>query len=204
MTTIGKVQTGMTSDLVAHFKGHRGVLDAAQTAIGAAVDRAGDALLVALRDGRHVYSFGNGGSATQASHFAGELAGRYKLDRAPLAAISLVSDAGTMTCIANDYGFAAVFERQIEALAGSGDVAVAFTTSGRSENVIRGLRAATARGAVTIALTGSVGLAGTEVDHLIAVPSAETAYVQELHLMVLHVWCLALDREFAGTVAGKG
>jgi D-sedoheptulose 7-phosphate isomerase len=113
-----------------------------------------------------------------------------------LPAIALTSDAATVTCIANDYGFGAVFERQAEALVTVGDVAIGMTTSGKSENIIRGLRAARSRGAVTIALTGSAGLVGGEADHLIAVPSEETAYVQEVHLIVIHIWCRAIDREF--------
>jgi D-sedoheptulose 7-phosphate isomerase len=180
----------------AHFDGHRAAVDAAQRSIAPAVDRAGKALVEALRAGRRVYCFGNGGSATQASHLAGELAGRFKLDRPPLPAIALTSDAATVTCIANDYGFGAVFERQAEALVTVGDVAIGMTTSGKSENIIRGLRAARSRGAVTIALTGSAGLVGGEADHLIAVPSEETGYVQEIHLIVIHIWCRAIDREF--------
>jgi D-sedoheptulose 7-phosphate isomerase len=188
--------TDFAAHIAAHFAGHRAAVDAAEDSISAAVERAGDALVEALRAGRRVYCFGNGGSATQASHLAGELIGRFKLDRAPLPAIALSSDPATVTCIANDYGFAAVFERQIEALATVGDIAIGMTTSGKSENIIRGLRAARTHGAITIALTGAAGLVDGEPDHMIAVPSDETAYVQEIHLIVLHIWCRAIDKEF--------
>jgi D-sedoheptulose 7-phosphate isomerase len=98
-----------------------------------------------------------------------------------------------MTCIGNDFGYAAVFDRQMEAFAQRGDVAIGLTTSGKSENVVSAFRVARARGAVTIALTGSAGLVGGEADHLIAVPSTDTAHIQEVHLMVLHAWCIAVD-----------
>ena len=117
--------------------------------------------------------------------------------RSPLPAISLSADAGTVTCIANDFGYEAVFERQIEAFAQKGDVALALSTSGKSVNVIRGLKAAKASGATTIALTGSDGLTGAEADYLLAVPSDVTAHIQEVHLMLLHSWCMEIDRVFA-------
>jgi D-sedoheptulose 7-phosphate isomerase len=91
-----------------------------------------------------------------------------------------------LTCIANDFGYSEVFDRQMAAFAQSGDVAIGLTTSGKSENVVKALAVARAKGAVTIALTGSNGLVGGEADHLIAVPSSETAHIQEVHLMVLH------------------
>jgi D-sedoheptulose 7-phosphate isomerase len=105
----------------------------------------------------------------------------------------LSADSGTVTCIANDFGYETLFERQVEAFARPGDVAVALTTSGKSENVVRALRAAKERGAVTIALTGSAGLSGVAADHVIAVPSEDTALVQEVHLMIIHVLCIAVE-----------
>jgi D-sedoheptulose 7-phosphate isomerase len=153
----------------------------------------GSVLTEALREGHKVIAFGNGGSATQASHLVGELLGRFKATRQPFPAVVLSSDPGTVTCIANDFGFDALFERQAQALAQAGDVAVGFTTSGRSENVRRGLEAARARGAITIAVTGRAGLVGGEADHVLAVPSDSTAHVQEVHLMLLHVWCIQID-----------
>ena len=98
-----------------------------------------------------------------------------------------------LTCIANDFGYAALFGRQVEALAVVGDLVVGITTSGRSENVLRGLKAAKAQGAITIALCGKHGLKDDAADHLVAVPSEEGAYIQEVHLMLLHVWCIAVD-----------
>ena len=186
----------MTHNTSDYFRAHHEVVEASIDALASAAESAGRALVSALAAGNKVICFGNGGSASQASHMAGELTGRFSKSRLPLPAISLSADAGTVTCISNDFGYEAVFERQVEAFAQKGDIALALTTSGRSANVIRGLKAATARDAVTIALTGEAGLIGAESDHLLAVPSSVTSYVQEVHLMLLHLWCVEIDRAF--------
>ncbi|MFL5497951.1 MAG: SIS domain-containing protein, partial [Gemmatimonadaceae bacterium] len=126
----------------AHFREHQRVIEACIASLEAASDAASDAIISSIGRGGKVLAFGNGGSATQASHLVEELIGRFKDTRRALPAISLVGDAGVLTCIANDFGYGALFERQIEGLATRGDVAVGITTSGRSENVLRGLRAA--------------------------------------------------------------
>jgi len=176
-----------------HFSEHQKVIDACLASLQPVSDAAAEALIGCLGRGGKVLAFGNGGSATQASHLVEELMGRFKETRRPLPAISLVSDAGVVTCIANDFGYGALFERQVEGLATMGDAAVGITTSGKSENVLRGLKAAKAKGAVTIALCGKNGLQGFDADHVIAVPSDNGAYIQEVHLMLLHVWCIAVD-----------
>jgi D-sedoheptulose 7-phosphate isomerase len=176
-----------------HFTEHQKVIDACISSLQPESDAAAEAIVSCLARGRKVLAFGNGGSATQASHLVEELIGRYKETRRPLPAISLVGDAGVLTCIANDFGYGALFERQVEGLAVMGDAVVGITTSGRSENVLRGLKAAKDKGAVTIALCGKHGLTGGEADHVIAVPSEEGAYIQEVHLMLIHVWCIAVD-----------
>ena len=176
-----------------HFSEHQKVVEASLASLQAASDAAADAIISALGQGGKVLAFGNGGSATQASHFVEELIGRFKETRRALPAVSLVGDAGVLTCIANDFGYEALFERQIEALTTMGDAVVGITTSGRSENVLRGLAKAKERGAVTIALCGQAGLQNGDADHVIAVPSAEGAHVQEVHLMLIHLWCIAVD-----------
>jgi D-sedoheptulose 7-phosphate isomerase len=176
-----------------HFNEHQKVIDACIASIQPASDAAGQAIISCLGRGGKILAFGNGGSATQASHLVEELIGRFKETRRPLPAISLVADSGVVTCIANDFGYGALFERQIEALATMGDAAIGITTSGKSENVLRGLKAANDKGAVTIALCGKNGLKDVEADHVIAVPSDNGAHIQEVHLMVLHVWCIAVD-----------
>jgi D-sedoheptulose 7-phosphate isomerase len=183
------------SYIAEHFASHRRVVEDCFERLIPEAEAAGRAFTDALRAGHKVLAFGNGGSATQASHLVGELLGRFKATRQPFPAVVLSSDPGTVTCIANDFGYDQLFERQAQALAAAGDVAVGFTTSGRSENVRRGLDAAKAKGAVTIAVVGGAGLVGGEADHVLAVPSDATAHVQEVHLMLLHVWCIHIDAE---------
>ncbi|HEY1953412.1 MAG TPA: SIS domain-containing protein [Gemmatimonadaceae bacterium] len=176
-----------------HFREHQKVIEACISSLQPASDAAADAIIACLGRGGKVLAFGNGGSATQASHFVEELIGRFKETRRPLPAISLVGDAAVVSCIANDFGYGALFERQVEALTAKGDVAIGITTSGKSENVLRGLAAAREKGAVTIALCGAAGLEKAAADHVVAVPSGEGAYVQEVHLMLIHLWCIAVD-----------
>ena len=175
-----------------HFAEHAKVIEAC-SALQKPSDAATAAIISSLKRGGKVLAFGNGGSATQASHLVEELIGRFRETRRPLPAVSLVADSGVVTCIANDFGYAALFERQLEALAVTGDVAVGITTSGKSENVLRGFAAAKKKGAVTIALCGQKGLQGFAADHVVAVPSDNGAYIQEVHLILLHVWCISVD-----------
>lgn len=183
----------MITGFRAHFSAHQSVVQQSIDALEGASEAAAEALVTALRSGKKVLTFGNGGSSAEASHFAEELVGRFRKMRRPFPALSLSSDSGTVTCIANDFGYEALFERQVEAFVQPGDVAVALTTSGRSENVVRALRAAKARGAVTIALAGAAGIPGAEADHVLAVPSEDSAFIQEVHLMLIHVLCEAVD-----------
>src|SRR3954447_17872909 len=142
--------------------------------------------------GGRVYTFGNGGSACDAQHFAEELVARYRRDRRALPAASLSSDAAVLTCIANDFSYEDVFARQVEAFVRTGDMVIAFSTSGRSENVVRGLAAARAAGATTVLFGGGDGLpAASHADHALVLPSSSTARVQELHVLLLH---LIVDR----------
>lgn len=176
-----------------HFREHQKVIEDCITSLQPASDAAAQALISSIGRGGKILAFGNGGSATQANHLVEELIGRFKDTRRPLPAVSLVGDSGVITCIANDFGYGALFERQVEGLAAMGDAVVGITTSGRSENVLRGLRAGKEKGATTIALCGRQGLKDGDADHVVAVPSEEGAYIQEVHLMLLHVWCVAID-----------
>jgi phosphoheptose isomerase len=145
-------------------------------------------LMECLGGGGKVLIFGNGGSAADAQHFATELVGRFGKDRLPLAAIALTTDTSALTAIGNDFGFDEVFARQVRALADEGDLVIAISTSGRSRNVIKGVKAARASGISTIALTGGDGgeLAAL-VDTSIVVPSANPPRVQEVHITILHI-----------------
>jgi D-sedoheptulose 7-phosphate isomerase len=163
------------------------------------VDEAGRLLVRALEAGGRIYTFGNGGSSVDANHFAEELVGRFKRARRPLPAQSLANDAAAITCIANDYSFAEVFERQVQAFVRSGDVVLAFSTSGRSENVVRGLAAARELGATTVLLGGGDGgPAAAHADHALLVPSTSTARIQELHVFFVHALIEHVDAWAAG------
>jgi D-sedoheptulose 7-phosphate isomerase len=159
----------------------------------------GAELVAALDGGGTLYTFGNGGSAADAQHFTGELIGHYKRDRRPLRAVTLTTDATVSTCIANDYAFEDVFSRQVEALARPGDVVAAFTTSGRSANVVNGLTAARENGATTLLFAGGDGGPSLSLaDHAFLVPSTETPRIQELHTFLLHALSEILDAWAAG------
>lgn len=187
----------MSEDFVtAHFHENARVVEASVTALAKPVRLAAEAIVESLKAGGKLICFGNGGSASQASHMVGELIGRFKSNRRPLPAVSLSSDPAAVTCISNDFGYDSLFERQVEALASRGDAALGLTTSGRSENVLRALAAAKRNGAVTIALCGEKGLARGGADHVISVPSGLTAHIQEVHLMVLHAICVAIEDAF--------
>jgi len=148
----------------------------------------------ALKDGNKVLLFGNGGSAADAQHIAGELIGRFKKERKGLPAIALTTDSSVLTALGNDYGFENIFERQIEALCVPGDIAIGITTSGESENVIRGLKKAHDLGATTIAFTGRKGGRVIDIVHYsFVVPSYDTARIQECHITLAHVLCEVID-----------
>ncbi|MEO8577109.1 MAG: SIS domain-containing protein [Gemmatimonadales bacterium] len=183
----------MTTEFQRHFSQHLEVVATGMETLEGVAEASASAIIDALAAGRKILTFGNGGSSAEASHLAEELMGRFRKTRRPFPAISLSSDSGTVTCISNDFGYETVFERQIEALAQPGDVAVALTTSGKSENVVRGLDAAKQKGAVTIALTGSAGLTRADADHVLAVPSSDSALIQEIHLIIIHIWCAEID-----------
>jgi D-sedoheptulose 7-phosphate isomerase len=147
-----------------------------------------------MTSGHKVMIFGNGGSAADAQHIAAELAVRYARDRPAIAALALTTDTSILTAAANDLGFAYVFSRQVEALGRPGDVAIGLSTSGRSANVVRGLEAARAAGLCAAALTGGDGgdLARL-ADPLLVVPSPVTARIQEMHIVLGHALCQALE-----------
>ena len=156
----------------------------------------------AFRDGHKVLLFGNGGSATDASHLAAEFVGRYKKERNPLPAIALATDIAAITCIANDYGYDELFARQIRAHGRKGDVAIAISTSGNSSNVLKGVEAATACGMRTIAWTGGSGGKLAELAELsFVVPSSVTARIQECHITMGHVLCELIEDHLLGKIS---
>ena len=164
---------------------------------GPSIDKAVDMIAGALRQGGKVMVCGNGGSAADCQHFAAELTCRLTADfhRPAIAAIALTTDTSFLTAYANDFGYDGVFERQVEALGRPGDVLLAISTSGGSENVRRAVRAARSSGIVTIALVGGDGPLAEEAEHAVVIPSSVTAHVQEAMLPVEHVICHAVERE---------
>ena len=166
--------------------------------LGAQVFRLSNLVGHALEADRKVLFFGNGGSAALAQHAAAELVGRFEKKRKALAALALTTDLSVLTAVANDYGYDRVFERQIESLACRGDVAIALSASGRSPNVLRGLRAATRCGARTAALLGQGGGLARELAGLaLIVPASRVSLIQEVHELIVHVLCEQVDRRLA-------
>lgn len=157
----------------------------------------GKGLVACLGKGGTVFTAGNGGSASEALHMAEELTGRYKGNRRPLPAVALVADATALTCIANDFGFENVFSRQLLALGRPGDFAVFFTTSGKSENILKALAVAKERKINTICLLGKDGgaMAG-KCDHEIIIRSESTARIQEAHQVIMHVLLEIIEESF--------
>lgn len=160
---------------------------AAQAAL---IARMGEVLLAALRRGNKVLTFGNGGSACDAQNFADELVGRFERTRPPLAAVALTVNASDLTAISNDFGFEHVFERQLEAHAKPGDVAVAISTSGNSENVLLAARKAKTLGLTVLGFSGGTGGKLEPLcDHCLCVPSKTVAHIQEAHIAVIQALC---------------
>ena len=155
-----------------------------------------EAIAKAMRDGRKLLIAGNGGSAADAQHIAGEFISRLMYDRAPLPAIALTTDTSSITATANDYGYEHVFERQVLGLGQRGDVFLGISTSGNSPNVLRALDAARGRGLVTLGFSGaSGGGMRANTDLLLAAPSDRTAIIQQIHIIAAHVICALVERE---------
>ena len=163
---------------------------------------AAQAMVDCLKAGCKILSCGNGGSAGDAQHFAAELVGRFERERAELAAIALTTDSSILTAIANDYSFDEIFSKQVRALGKPGDVLYAISTSGNSKNVIAAIRAAQEKGLRSVAMTGRNGghIAGLlkNDDALLNVESPVTARIQEVHLLILHCLCDAIDNLLFG------
>ncbi len=175
-------------------------IDAKQRVIGGlipTVTRITGLLIGALRAGRKVLLFGNGGSAADSQHIAAELVSRFRRGRKALPAIALTTDTSILTSIGNDYGFQELFSRQIEALGEKGDVAIAISTSGNSINVLNGVRTAKQAGLLTVGFTGEDGgKLKDAVDICFCAPTQSTPRIQEVHIAVAHAICEAIDESF--------
>jgi D-sedoheptulose 7-phosphate isomerase len=200
----------MPNSFAAEISEHRAVFEATAQMLGGPFTAALDLFEEGLRRGGKLMLFGNGGSAADAQHIAAELVIRYSRNRESIAAMALTTDSSALTACANDFGFESIFERQVSGLGRVHDVVVGLSTSGKSANVLRGLRQARSMGLNTVGLTGATGApaaAGARAgqgnfdgqlseycDVLIAVPSEVTARIQEMHILIGHMWCKALEQ----------
>jgi D-sedoheptulose 7-phosphate isomerase len=162
----------------------------------AAIHTIADVITAAFRAGQKLLIAGNGGSAADAQHIAGEFLSRLNFDRNPLPAIALTTDSSVLTAIGNDYGFDRTFERQVRGLGRPGDIFIAISTSGRSPNIIAALKTARDAGLITIGFTGNLASGAMQplCDHCLAAPSGETPMIQQIHIVAAHAICGLVER----------
>ena len=179
------------------------------TVLISSIARVSEVSLAAIKSGNKLLLFGNGGSAADAQHIAAEFVGRFAFDRPALPALALSVNTSCLTAIGNDYGFDQVFSRQLEALARPGDVAIGFSTSGNSPNVLHAISTAKKMGLQTVALTGTPGgklQQAADLDHCVCVPSSETPRIQECHILIGHIVSELVEQELfyaKGRVSGS-
>ena len=187
----------MQSIIKFEFKEHLKTSQATFESIGHSEEEAAKLCIDCLKNGNKIILFGNGGSAADAQHIAAELVGRYKAERKGLAAIALTTDTSALTAIGNDYGYNRVFDRQVEALANTGDVAIGISTGGSSANVVSALKLAKNLGCKTIGFSGRDGGEMNDIcDTNIVVPAQDTARIQEMHIIIGHTICHLIDQVF--------
>jgi D-sedoheptulose 7-phosphate isomerase len=164
------------------------------------VAQVGEEIARALSLGRKIFFFGNGGSASDAEHLAAEFVGRFERERRPLPAIALSGNTSILTATGNDYAYDSVFSRHLEALGSAGDVAIAISTSGKSQNVIKAVQKGKELRLITIGLTGQHGNQLAEiVDHCIRIPSNRTSRIQEVHILIGHILCEIVEGKLLNT-----
>lgn len=185
---------------ISHIKESIEVKQLALEKMPEVIEATGELMIQALQSGKKVLVCGNGGSAADAQHFAAELMNRFETERAPLPAVALTTDSSNLTSIANDYSYDEVFSKQVMALGQQGDVLIAISTSGNSKSINLAIEEALKKGMVVLALTGETGGKMREIEsdnlHLVNVPSKRTARVQEVHILVIHIWCAMIDKVF--------
>ena len=187
----------MQSIIKFEFEEHLKTSQATFESIGHSLEVAAKLCLDCLKNGNKILLFGNGGSAADAQHIAAELVGRYKTERKGLAAIALTTDTSALTAIGNDFGYDCVFDRQVEALANTGDVAIGISTGGSSANVASALKLAKDLDCKTIGFSGRGGGVMNELcDINIVVPAQDTARIQEMHIVIGHTICHLIDLAF--------
>ncbi|SFV67372.1 Phosphoheptose isomerase 1 [hydrothermal vent metagenome] len=188
----------MQDIILAEFEAHRTTIEKTIEKLIPNIETASEMLTDTLKKGNKVLLCGNGGSAADAQHIAAELTGRYKSERKGLPGIALTTDTSALTAIGNDYGYARVFDRQVEALANEGDLLIGISTSGNSANVLSALKTAKAHGCTTIGFSGHTGGAMNEIcDINLVVPSDDTPRIQEMHILFGHTLCQIVDNELS-------
>ncbi|PLC52451.1 phosphoheptose isomerase [Pollutimonas nitritireducens] len=196
------VSMDMTSHMTSHFNDAIDAFKVSARELAAPLSASVDLVFGSLANNGKILACGNGGSAADAQHFIAELVGRFERDRLPLGGVALNTDTSIMTAVGNDYGFDAIFERQVIALGQPGDVLVAISTSGNSANVIRAIEAAHDREMPVIALTGKGGGKISEIlfdtDIHLCVPHDRTMRIQEVHIVLLHALCDGIDALLLG------
>jgi len=182
--------------IASHFNEHLEIISEIPSLFSMSIENASIQTSESLAKGGTLFWCGNGGSAADSQHLAAELVGRFKNNRKALRSVALTTDTSVLTCIANDYSYDDIFSRQLEALGRDGDVLVAISTSGNSENVSRALISAKELGVKTIALLGKDGGKAKELADLsIVIPSNSTARIQEAHILIGHILCDLIERE---------
>ncbi|NQV68565.1 MAG: phosphoheptose isomerase [Pseudohongiella sp.] len=185
-----------------HFRDSIAVKQQSAEELPAPIHRAGEAMVQSLLTNRKILCCGNGGSAGDAQHFSAELLNRFEKERPGLPAIALTADSSTITAIANDYNYNEIFSKQVSALGQAGDILLAISTSGNSENVVEAIKAGHERQMTIVAMTGNDGgsIANllSDQDIEIRVPSDRTARIQEVHLVVIHCLCDFIDTQLFG------
>jgi len=178
------------------FSAHLQTVESTREALSEQVNLVGKILADCIKNDGTLFLCGNGGSAADSQHIAAELIGRFKKNRRALRSIALSTDTSVLTCVANDFSYDDIFSRQIEGLGRKGDVLVAISTSGNSENINRAIKQAKELDVMTIALLGKGGGATKDVaDHVLIVPSDSTARIQEMHILIGHIFCELIERE---------
>ncbi len=168
-------------------------------ALIALIEKVAKELIKAYKDGKKTLLAGNGGSAADAQHIAGEFVSRFYFDRPGIASIALTTDTSIITAIGNDYGYEKLFSRQVEAQGVSGDVFIGISTSGNSKNILEALKVCKQKGILSVGLTGASGGAMNELcDYCIKVPSSCTPRIQEAHLVIEHILCAIVEEELFG------
>lgn len=189
----------MKETVIETIKVHRQLVDAFASGQVEIVIAATEMIIACFEAGGCVYLCGNGGSAADAQHIAGEFVGRFRKNRKPLPAVALSTDSSVITCIGNDFGYEEVFTRQVEALVKPCDILWAFSTSGTSKNIVSAAQAAKSKSAKVLAFTGKAGTPLEDMaDVCLAVDAPNTAAAQEIHVLAYHMICDLIDKEMFG------